>query len=125
MKVTPGEFRIVREVLKILNQAYPPKTIPSQKWVDGKMMKFNAQQDEYFTAEKTTNHWWLYCSSYDVWRDSIDDLKQCCELITQETGVASFPANVAPVGLGISKRNHESGLTFFIGKVSWYTSKES
>lgn len=122
--VTPAEFKIVREVLKILNDAYPPKAIPSQGWRDGKMVKFNAQQDKYFTAEKTIDVWWLYCSSYDQWRETYDDMLQCCQLITQKTGMKAFPSNVVPVFLANCKRNHELKRCFFIGQVSWLRSSE-
>ena len=122
MKPLPLQIKLVKDILDSLNEAFPPKAIPSTMLVNGKHKNFIAQQDPYFTAYCTIrNVWWIVCSDYFVYMDNIDVLQEFADYIADDLGMTCHPCNQASVGIPQYKlfaKEKKGGITFFIGKVS-------
>jgi hypothetical protein len=117
--ITGKEVLTISNILKALNEAFPPAAIPTRKYIDGELKNVNVQLDPYFVAYKQSDIVWLACVNYDIWHQAYDYMQQFCLYITQEFKIKAHPCHQHPVSLAMYKRMHHQKQVFFIGKVSW------
>jgi hypothetical protein len=124
MQVTGKEILLVKQVLQALNEAFPVVTpgIPTQKWVNGKLINTFVKEDPYFLAYKDLV-WWICLIHYPIWDEAYPYMKQFCDLIEQETGFRAHPCRHHPISMARYKDLHLQKKVFMLGDVSWHPAK--
>lgn len=121
--VTGKELLKVRQVVNMLNEAFPTPSpgVPVQKWINGKLVNTHSKRDPYFCAYKSiTGVWWICATDYGIWQEAYDNMKQICEYLTQELDCAAHPCQQHPITVGIYKQYHLEHKCFLVGDASWF-----
>lgn len=120
--VTGKEFKLLREVFKLLNTNFPPDPafIPSKGWRNGSIVEFNAPVDPHFSVYKSHGGiWYICCDDIYVWREAYEFTEQFCDLIRQELKCKAASCHIAVQYVAQLKHEHAAKKVFFIGKCSW------
>lgn len=122
MQISPKEYRLLKEIVQILNDAYPTKDIKisAERWSEYKVEKFTSTPDPYFGAYKSNPKlWYLYSTDLYVYREAYDDMCRFVKLVKQELNIKVIPCQIHVTYTAQLMREHKEKKVFFIGECTW------